>query len=44
MPDFLNPGANFPSIALNLAGGGTFSFPDDLETPMTIALFYRGHW
>jgi hypothetical protein len=27
-----------------LAGGGTFSFPDNLETPMTIALFYRGHW
>ena len=44
MPDFLGPGDNFPSISLNLAGGGTFSFPDDLETPMTIALFYRGHW
>jgi hypothetical protein len=27
-----------------LTGGGTFSFPDNLETPMTIALFYRGHW
>jgi len=27
-----------------LAGGGSFSFPQDLETPMTIALFYRGHW
>ncbi|MDG1836029.1 MAG: hypothetical protein P8J22_11055 [Pseudomonadales bacterium] len=44
MPDFLNPGDNFPSISLSLAGGGSFSFPDDLETPMTIALFYRGHW
>jgi hypothetical protein len=27
-----------------LAGGGTFSFPNNLETPLTIALFYRGHW
>lgn len=44
MPDFLSPGDNFPSISLNLVSGGTFSFPDDLETPMTIALFYRGHW
>ncbi|MDC0464236.1 hypothetical protein OAN31_01315 [Pseudomonadales bacterium] len=44
MSNFLKSGDDFPAISLNLAGGGTFSFPDDLETPMTIALFYRGHW
>ena len=44
MSEFLNSGDAFPSITLNLAGGGTFSLPEDIETPMTIALFYRGHW
>ncbi|MFT7686750.1 MAG: hypothetical protein ACI9FB_002096 [Candidatus Azotimanducaceae bacterium] len=44
MQKFLNPGDVFPSISLKIAGGGTFSFPDDLETPMAIVLFYRGHW
>ena len=44
MPNFLRPGDHFPSLSLNLADGGTFSLPNDLETPMTIALFYRGHW
>ena len=44
MFNFLTSGDDFPAISLNLAGGGTVSFPDDLETPITIALFYRGHW
>lgn len=44
MPNFLNSGDSFPSITLCLVGGGTFSLPDDFETSMTIALFYRGHW
>ena len=44
MSNFLKPGDDFPAISLNLAEGGTFSLPDDLKTPMTIALFYRGHW
>jgi hypothetical protein len=44
MPNFLNSGDVFPSVSLSLADGGTFSFPADLETPLTIALFYRGHW
>jgi hypothetical protein len=44
MPNFLNPGDYFPSLSLDLADGGAFSFPDDLKTPMTIALFYRGYW
>lgn len=44
MPNFLSPGDRFPPLTLNLSDGGTLSLPDDLETPMTIALFYRGHW
>ena len=44
MSNFLSPGDTFPPISLKIAGGGSISFPDDLETPMTIVLFYRGHW
>ena len=44
MPNFLSPGDTFPPISLKIAGGGSFSLPDDLKTPMTIVLFYRGHW
>ena len=44
MPNFLSPGDQFPPLKLNLSDGGTLSLPDDLETPMTVALFYRGHW
>ena len=44
MPNFLNPGDYFPSLSFDLADGDTFSLPDALKTPMTIALFYRGHW
>lgn len=40
----LNPGELFPSVKLNIAGGGEINLPDDLNTPITIALFYRGHW
>lgn len=40
----LNPSDPFPEIALNLVGGGTLSLPGDLTSPMTVVLFYRGHW
>jgi len=40
----LQGGDPFPSLSLNVAGGGTVSLPDDLESPLTIVLFYRGHW
>ena len=39
MSNLLTSGDDFPAISLNLAGGGTFSFPNNLETPLTIALF-----
>ena len=44
MPNFLNPGDYLPSLSLGLAGSERLSLPNDLQAPMTIALFYRGHW
>lgn len=40
----LNPSDIFPELTLNLVGGGSFSLPADLTSPMTVVLFYRGHW
>ena len=34
----------FPDMTLNIAGGGTLNLPADLETNLTILLFYRGYW
>ncbi|MEE3290089.1 MAG: hypothetical protein VX206_05080 [Pseudomonadota bacterium] len=44
MPQKLNPGELFPSLNLSLLGGGSLNMPEDLSGPMTLALFYRGHW
>ena len=44
MADKLYEGDAFPSITLNLAGGGTMTIPDDLASKYLVALFYRGHW
>jgi peroxiredoxin len=40
----LNPDDLFPNMQLQLVGGGSLSLPDDLESPMTVVLFFRGHW
>ena len=40
----LTSGDIFPRLALNLAGGGTLSLPEDIQTQLTVVLFYRGHW
>jgi hypothetical protein len=40
----LNPDDLFPSMQLQLVGGGSLSLPDDLESLMTVVLFFRGHW
>ncbi len=40
----LDPGSAFPELSLNLVGGKTLQFPSALDSPLTIALFYRGHW
>ena len=44
MADKLNPAETFPALTLNLAGGGNMSLPEDLDSAMTVVLFYRGHW
>ena len=44
MAEQLTPGAVFPDLTLNIAGGGSLSLPADLESTYTVVLFYRGHW
>ena len=40
----LDPGNLFPDLSLSLVGGESMNLPGDLSNPMTLALFYRGHW
>ncbi len=40
----LDPGALFPNLSLSLVGGESMDLPRGLSNPMTLALFYRGHW
>ena len=44
MADKLYEGDVFPSISLNLVGGGTVTIPDDIDSKYLVPLFYRGHW
>jgi peroxiredoxin len=44
MPVQLTSGAAFPEISLQLTDGNNMSLPMDLSTPLTVVLFYRGHW
>ena len=44
MSEKLNGGDSFPSISLDLVGGGQVTLPDDLSTKYGVILFYRGHW
>ena len=44
MADQLIPGAIFPDLTLNIAGGKTISLPGDITSTYSIILFYRGHW
>ena len=40
----LDTGDTFPSVTLNMVGGGTVTVPDDLDAKYLVVLFYRGHW
>ena len=40
----LQQGDRFPSITLNLAGGGQLNLPQDMTGRYAAVLFYRGHW
>lgn len=44
MADKLNLLDSFPTLQLNIAGGGAVTLPDYISTPYAIVLFYRGHW
>ena len=44
MTEKLVGGDEFPSLSLNTAGGNELVLPGDLGAPLTIILFYRGHW
>ena len=44
MANKLIEGDAFPSITLNLVGGGTLTIPDDMDSKYLVVLFYRGHW
>lgn len=40
----LTPGSTFPSISVNLPGGGKLRLPDALTGHYGVVLFYRGSW
>jgi hypothetical protein len=40
----LTGGDVFPRLALTMSDGATVTLPDDIETPLALVLFYRGHW
>jgi hypothetical protein len=44
MADKLYAGDAFPSLTLNLVGGGTATVPEISGAKYQIVLFYRGHW
>ena len=44
MTEKLDMGAAFPSMTLDLCGGGQFAVPGDLSSDYTVVLFYRGQW
>lgn len=44
MAEKLNTGDTFPSMTLNLVGGGTLNVPEGMDSKYRVILFYRGHW
>ncbi len=44
MSEKLNTGDVFPSVTLNIVGGGTLTVPGDIDARYLVVLFYRGHW
>jgi hypothetical protein len=44
MANRLNAGDIFPELSLKLVGGKSIRFPNELNGPYRIALFYRGYW
>ncbi len=44
MSEKLNTGDTFPSLTLDLVGGGSLAVPGGLDAKYKVILFYRGHW
>ena len=44
MAEKLGPGDAFPSMTLQIVGGGSINLPDYMDGRYNILLFYRGHW
>lgn len=44
MIEKLGTGDAFPSLSLKITGGGGINLPEGLDKPLTVVLFYRGHW
>ena len=44
MADMLQQSDRFPSLTLNLVGGGTIQIPQEMPSRYIAVLFYRGHW
>ena len=44
MASKLGQGDNFPSMRIDLVGGGEIGLPEGLDAKYNVILFYRGHW
>ena len=44
MTQKLAQGDTFPSMTLDLVGGGTIELPSGLGSKYGVVVFYRGHW
>ena len=44
MAEKLGPGSVFPSMMLQVSGGGSIDLPDHMDGKYNVVLFYRGHW
>ena len=44
MAEKLNLMDSFPTLELQIAGGGRLRVPDEIETPYAAVIFYRGYW
>ena len=40
----LNAGELFPTMTLQLVGGGEVALPQEVDSAYQVVLFYRGHW
>ncbi len=44
MAEKLDAGQEFPSLTLDIVGGGSLNVPEDMDGKYKVIMFYRGHW